>query len=95
MLIVRHEDFFAEAGLACRPVEEELLEQLQQADVLHLDETAWYEWGWLCWRWVATSNTIAVFLIGRRTKQMLLHIVTTAFVGGVVSDGYGAYAKII
>ncbi|WP_017327097.1 IS66 family transposase [Synechococcus sp. PCC 7336] len=80
-----------EAGLACRPVVEELSEQLQPADVLHLDETPWYEWGRLCWLWVATSSTIAVFFIGRRTKQMLLHIVTTAFVGWLVSDGYGAY----
>ena len=80
-----------EAGLACHPVVEELLKQLQQADILHLDETPWYEWGRLCWLWVATSSTIAVFFIGRRTKQMLLEIVTTAFVGWLVSDGYGAY----
>ena len=80
-----------EAGLACHPVVEELIEQLQQADILHLDETPWYEWGRLCWLWVATSSMIAVFFIGRRTKQMLLEIVTTAFVGWLVSDGYGAY----
>ena len=80
-----------EAGLACRPVVDELIEQLQQADILHLDETPWYEWGRLCWLWVATTSTLAVFFIGRRTKQMLLEIVTTAFVGWLVSDGYGAY----
>ena len=30
-----------EAGIACVPVVEELVEQLQQADILHLDETHW------------------------------------------------------
>lgn len=28
-----------EAGIACVPVVEELVEQLQEADILHLDET--------------------------------------------------------
>ncbi len=31
-----------EAGIACSPVVEELVEQLQQVEVLHLDETPWY-----------------------------------------------------
>ena len=32
-----------EAGIACLPVVEELVEQLQDAQILHLDETPWYE----------------------------------------------------
>ncbi len=41
-----------ETGIACVPVVEELVEQLQQADILHLDETHWYESGKLHWLWV-------------------------------------------
>lgn len=80
-----------EAGLACRPVVDELIEQLQQADILHLDETPWYEAGRLCWLWVAVSATSMVFLIGQRTKEMVLQFISTAFVGWLVSDGYAAY----
>ena len=80
-----------EAGLACRPVVEDLIGQLQAAEILHLDETPWYESGRLCWLWVAVNATCAVFFIGPRTKEMVLNIVSTTFVGWLVSDGYGAY----
>ena len=80
-----------EAGLACRPVVEDLIGQLQAAEILQLDETPWYESGRLCWLWVAVNATCAVFFIGPRTKEMVLNIISTAFVGWLVSDGYGAY----
>ncbi len=41
-----------ETGIACVPVVESLVEQLQKADILHLDETHWYESGKLHWLWV-------------------------------------------
>jgi transposase-like protein len=53
-----------EAGLACRPVVEDLIGQLQAAEILHLDETPWYESGRLCWLWVAVNTTCAVFFVG-------------------------------
>ncbi len=73
------------------PVVEELVEQLQQADILHLDETHWYESGKLHWLWVAVSTKTAVFHIGSRRKEELSHLVTEAFLGWLVSDGYAAY----
>jgi transposase len=79
------------AGLACSPVVEDLIGQLQPAEILDLDETTWSESGRLCWLWVAVNSTCAVFLIGARTKEALLKIVGTAFVGWLISDGYGAY----
>jgi hypothetical protein len=79
------------AGLACSPVVEDLIEQLQASQQLHLDETTWYESGQLRWLWVAINSTCVVFLIGARTKEMLLQIIGTAFVGWLISDGYGAY----
>jgi len=80
-----------EAGFACRPVVEALIEDLQSAELLHLDETPWYESGRLCWLWVALSSISVVFFIGPRTKERLLEIISTAFVGWLVTDGYGAY----
>jgi hypothetical protein len=80
-----------EAGIACMPVVEELVEQLQIADILHLDETHWYESGKLHWLWVAVSTKTAVFHIGSRSKEELSHLVQEAFLGWLITDGYGAY----
>ncbi len=80
-----------EAGIACMPVVEELVEQLQQAVLLHLDETHWYESGKLHWLWVAVTTKTAVFHIGSRRQEELSYLVTEAFVGWLISDGYAAY----
>ncbi|MEN9521478.1 MAG: hypothetical protein RLZZ381_4066 [Cyanobacteriota bacterium] len=80
-----------EAGIACQPAVEELLAQLQQASILHIDETPWYESGKLYWLWVAIESKTAVFRIAPRTKQEFKHLVTEAFVGWLITDGYGAY----
>lgn len=45
-----------EAGIACVPVVKQLLSELQTAEVIHLDETPWYEKGKFCWLWVAFSH---------------------------------------
>ena len=65
-----------EVGIACEPVVEELVEQLQQADILHLDETHWYERGKLYWLWVAITAKTAVFRIGSRRKEELSYLVS-------------------
>ena len=70
---------------------EELVKQLQQADILHLDETHWYERGKLHWLWVAVSSKTAVFQVGSRRKEELSRLVTSAFVGWLITDGYSAY----
>ena len=80
-----------EVGIACVPVVEELVEQLQQTDILHLDETHWYESGTLHWLWVAITSSTAVFHIGSRRKEELSHLVQEAFMGWLVSDGYAVY----
>ena len=80
-----------EAGIACVPVVDQLVEKLQSASILHLDETPWYVWGRLQWLWVAITTDTAVFHIGSRKKEELAHLVTDAFLGWLVTDGYKAY----
>lgn len=70
---------------------EELVEQLQQADILHLDETHWYVRRKLHWLWVAVTTKTAVFHIGSRRQEELSHLVTEAFLGWLVTDGYVTY----
>ena len=80
-----------EGGVACYPVVEELVQELQEEEIVHLDETPWYEKGCLKWLWVAISTRVAVFYIGTRKKVELLSLITTAFIGWLVTDGYLAY----
>ena len=80
-----------EVGIACVPVVEMLIEELQQASVIHIDETPWYEKGKFCWLWVAITTNIAVYHIGSRRKEELLHLISDAFLGWLVTDGYGVY----
>jgi transposase len=80
-----------EAGVACYEVVEELVKELQAEEIANLDETPWYEKGRLKWLWVAISKSVAVFYIGTRKKEELLNLITEAFIGWLVTDGYLAY----
>lgn len=80
-----------EAGIACFPVVDQLIEELQKEDKVHMDETPWHEKGKLRWLWVAISMTVAVFHVGTRKKEELLKLITSAFIGWLIADGYGAY----
>jgi hypothetical protein len=80
-----------EVGVACYPVVEELVEELQGEKIINLDETPWYEKGCFKWLWIAISKNIAVFYIGTRKKEELFKLITSAFMGWLVTDGYLAY----
>jgi len=47
-----------EAGVACFPVVEELIQELQDEELVHLDETPWYEKGCLKWLWLTFPTII-------------------------------------
>jgi transposase len=82
-----------EIGLASEPVVEQLIEDVRAADVVHIDETPWYQRGKLRWMWVAVAVTTAtvVFRIGSRRKEELTALIGEAFLGWLITDGYGAY----
>jgi transposase len=80
-----------EVGLACEPVADELLTEIRSSQILHLDETPWYQKGAMRWLWVVTNATSAVFHIGTREKAELLELIGESFFGWLVTDGYKAY----
>jgi transposase len=80
-----------EAGVACLPVVEQLTKDLQEAKIINLDETPWFENKLRLWLWVAVSMYTVVFVIGTRKKEVLLDLVSEAFLGWLVTDGYGVY----
>lgn len=80
-----------EAGRAVEPIEEQLVEELQQASLTYADETPWKEWGQLLWLWVIITPTICLYFIGYRSKEILAHVFGEGFVGWLMSDGYQVY----
>ena len=82
-----------EFGPASEPVVEQLIEDVRAADIVHIDETPWYQHGKLRWMWVAVAVTTAtvVFRIGSRRKEELTALIGEAFLGWLITDGYGAY----
>jgi hypothetical protein len=80
-----------EAGVACYPVVERLIDELQEEEKVHLDETPWYQKGVFLWLWVAVGAKIVVYFVGSRKKEELRAVITEAFVGWLITDGYMAY----
>lgn len=80
-----------EFGCASEPVVEDLLKEVQVAEIANIDETPWYEKGVLRWLWVVVTATTVVFHIGSRRKEELTVLIGEAFLGWLVSDGYCVY----
>lgn len=78
-----------EFGCASEPVVEELLDEVRAAGVVHVDETPWRQNGALFWMWVAVTANTAACHIGSRRKEELAGLIGEAFLGWLVTDGYG------
>lgn len=82
-----------EAARAVEPLEAELVAELQAAVLAHADETPWKEWGKLLWLWVIISPTVCLYLIGDRSKELMINLFGEHFNGWLMTDGYGVYRK--
>jgi transposase len=80
-----------EFGLASEPIVEQLVQDVRAADIVHIDETPWYQGRDLRWMWVATTAMTTVFRIASRRKEELTALIGDAFLGWLVTDGYIAY----
>jgi hypothetical protein len=80
-----------EAGRAALPLEETLATEIQQAPLLHVDETPWKEAGKLLWLWALVSSTTVLFVVGYRQAEMLINVLEEKFIGTLMSDGYVVY----
>ncbi len=73
------------------PLEDQLAQQLEQAVLVHADETSWTEAGQALWLWVLCSSHCVLYVIGSRAKEMFDNALSTAFAGTLMTDGYLAY----
>jgi transposase len=71
---------------------EEIIDDIQDAAVLHGDETGWRVDGKTHWLWCFTSKTATIFTIeGTRGSPVVLNYIKEQFNGVFVSDFWGAY----
>jgi transposase len=81
-----------EAGRALEPVvKDEILSAVREAELLHADETSWKESGQPLWLWVFSCASVTLFMIGRRTAEMVSNVLGDSFNGWLMSDGYLVY----
>ncbi|MCP4376427.1 MAG: transposase, partial [bacterium] len=84
-----------EAGRALAPVEDQLVVEVNQADLVHADETSWKEAAQLLWLWVFSTSTVTLFLVGYRTKEIIENLLGSDFAGWLMSDGYKVYRNYL
>jgi transposase len=96
--------FGIEIGLGTIPAQEQRLSQalaqpmqeaqafLHQQPVVNVDETGWRQEGQSGWLWVGSTPEVALFLLqATRSKQGVVAMLGTDYVGIVGSDRHGAY----
>lgn len=80
-----------ETGRAVAPLEEGLVAEIEQAAWVHADETSWREAGQTLWLWVFVTAQTVLYQIGYRTQEIVMNVLSAAFPGDLMTDGYGVY----
>ncbi len=80
-----------ESARAAAPVEEQLVAEVLNSELLHVDETPHKEHGQLRWLWVFVSTTTVLFYVGYRTKEIIENLLGETYCGWLMSDGYAVY----
>jgi len=83
-----------EAGRAAEPVVTEEIEAVvRHAELVYADETGWKENGRPLWLWVFTCATASLFVVGRRTQEVVVRVLGAQFANWLMSDGYWVYRQ--
>jgi len=82
-----------EAARASDALEEQLVESVLAAPLLHADETPHPEHGRALWLWVFVSASTVLFYIGDRSKEVVANLLGDDYAGWLMSDGYGVYRE--
>jgi len=85
-----------ESGRAAMPVEDELINELRQSALAHVDETSWHERMQLLWLWVFVSANVVVYWIAHRTEELIKTVLgEQEYKGWLMSDGYAVYRQFL
>ena len=85
-----------ESGAAAMPIEAELVKEVVESNLLHVDETSWMELTTFLWLWVLLStDTVTAYWISTRSSELIENILGQAYCGWLMSDGYQVYRKYL
>ena len=85
----------AEIGAALQDIVQQAHVHVQQAGVVHADETGHKQAGYRHWLWLAVAGAVAVFqAAASRSAQAARAVLGERFAGILVSDRYGGYAWV-
>jgi transposase len=85
-----------ESGRAAMPLENELLEEVLNSKLLHVDETPWMQKGDFLWLWVFVSSSVVFFSIASRSAELINNVLgNNAYKGWLMSDGYKVYRQFL
>ena len=81
-----------EAGRAVAPVVQGGVRgTVRKAELVHADEISWKDGGRLLWLWVFTCASATLFVVGKRSREVLQGVLGEAFAYWLMTDGYWAY----
>ena len=73
------------------PLEEERVADIERAVLVHADETSWREAGQAPGLWVFVNAQTVWYQIGYRTQEIVGNVLSAAFQGELMTDGYRVY----
>ena len=73
------------------PMQDELVAQIEQAVLAHADESSWSEGSNHLWLWVLCTSSTVLYWIDKRTKEVFDNVLSLAFTGILMTDGYQTY----
>ena len=76
---------------AIKPAYDEALDAIQNADLVHCDETGWREGNDRAWLWAAVTPMLKVFRIDPRRNREAFRKLLFAFEGFLVTDRFSVY----
>ena len=82
-----------ESARACTPVEDQLVEDVVNSELLHVDETAHKEGKTLLWLWTFVSQNSVLYFIGNRSAEIIVNLLGESFAGWLMTDGYQVYRR--
>jgi hypothetical protein len=82
-----------ECGAAALPIEQELIEAVQDSGLLCVDETSWPQLNQLLWLWVFSGQGVVAYWIASRGAELLNTVFDHAFKGWLMSDGWQVYRR--
>ncbi|MBT8420275.1 MAG: IS66 family transposase [Gammaproteobacteria bacterium] len=82
-----------ESARACAPVEDQLVEQVVNSGLLHVDETTHKEKKTLLWLWVFATRFSVLYFIGYRSAEIIENLLGHTYSGWLMSDGYQVYRR--